>query len=936
MPDRVPPNDKQALSNPDRLSPEMAEPRARPTLLIARERELGLIEQVLESLPHAGGGLLLWGAAGVGKTALLTAAAEGARARGYLVLRASGSQFERDLPFAGLHQLLHPIVDRIDGLAVPQRDALRVALGLATERQPDLFHIGLAALNLLGDVAATTPMVLVVDDCHWLDSSTVEVLAFVGRRLHADAIGIVGAARDIGDMPLAASGLAEVEVRSLDDQAAAELLLSRAPDLPQALRARILVEAAGNPLALVELPSAIVQSPGETLREPLALTTRLERSFAARHDKLPESTRALLLVASLDEVVTLGEAIGAASLLVGSDVMLQDLEPAVDERLVRVVDTRLTFPHPLVRNAIHQATTVTALRDAHLALVRVLSYSPERQVWHRAAAALGPDEEVATALDGMASDAVRRGAPGEAASALARAAVLSVDPQARAGRMLRAGEHGVRVGRRGFVASVLEDAARLDLSPLDQARLALIREAFEPGVDGEPSVILALVSHARSAATADHPDLALELLIAAASNAFWAAHTDETREAIREAAASLGVASRDPRQLAIEAFIAPAEDIDDVVTLLRPWQGIQDLSADGLLLLGSAAFAACDHELSVGFLSASVDGLRAEGRLERLAQALVMRAWSGIHVGRWDLAAPDAQEAYLLSEETAQPIWGAGATAALAWLAAVRGQEDDASELVMAAEHVALPARSRAVCSLTTLSRGMLALARGESEVAYQHLRRMLDPTDLAHHQMTSAWGIAGLADAAMAIGSAPEAGELIADLAERGERRGSGVHRRMVAHARAVLASDAEAGGLFVAALEQVREPAFDRARLQLAHGSWLRRHRRIVEARDALRAARETFDATGAVPWGERAREELRASGESSMVRRPGVLDDLSPQELQVAQMAGAGLTNREIGERLYLSHRTVASHLYRVFPKLNVTSRAQLRDALTAGGS
>jgi ATP/maltotriose-dependent transcriptional regulator MalT len=300
------------------------------------------------------------------------------------------------------------------------------------------------------------------------------------------------------------------------------------------------------------------------------------------------------------------------------------------------------------------------------------------------------------------------------------------------------------------------------------------------------------------------------------------------------------------------------------------------------------------------------------------------------------LAAPDAQEAFLLSEETAQPIWGAGASAALAWLAAVRGQHDDAEEFVLAAERVALPARSRAVCSLTTLTRGMLAQARGESEVAYQHLRRMLDPTDLAHHHMTSAWGIASLADAAIAIGSAPVADELIADLAARGERRGSAVHRRMLAHASAVLASNSDAGGLFVAALEQVREPAFDRAQLQLAHGIWLRRHRRIVEARDALRAARETFDAIGAVPWGERAREELRASGEGSTMRRPGALDDLSPQELQMAQLAGAGLTNREIGERLFLSHRTVASHLYRVFPKLNVTSRAQLRDALAAGQS
>jgi ATP/maltotriose-dependent transcriptional regulator MalT len=326
--------------------------------------------------------------------------------------------------------------------------------------------------------------------------------------------------------------------------------------------------------------------------------------------------------------------------------------------------------------------------------------------------------------------------------------------------------------------------------------------------------------------------------------------------------------------------------------------------------------------------------MREQGRLNQLAQSLVMRGWSEVHLGHWDIAASDAQEAATLAKETAQAIWEAGAHVAQAFLAAVRGDEEAALSLAAAADEIVLPARGRAVIAVVQLTRGVAALGAGRNEEAFEHLRRMLDPSELSHHRMTNHWALVGLCEAAVQIGRADEARTALHDLERNAAYMPSPLFHQALRHARALLAPDSDAEKSYSDALAlNENAPPFERARLQLAYGIWLRRQRRASDARAPLRAARDAFDALGAIPWGVRARRELRASGESSRRRSPDARDELTPQELQIAQMAADGLSNREIGQKLYLSHRTIGFHLYRVFPKLGIKSRAELGRALSA---
>jgi ATP/maltotriose-dependent transcriptional regulator MalT len=310
-----------------------------------------------------------------------------------------------------------------------------------------------------------------------------------------------------------------------------------------------------------------------------------------------------------------------------------------------------------------------------------------------------------------------------------------------------------------------------------------------------------------------------------------------------------------------------------------------------------------------------------------------MRSWSEVHLGHWDIAASDAQEAATLAKETAQAIWEAGAHVAQAFLAAVRGDEEAALSLAAAADEIVLPARGRAVIAVVQLTRGIAALGAGRNEEAFEHLRRMLDPSELSHHRMTNHWALVGLCEAAVQIGRADEARTALHDLERKAAYLPSPLFHQALRHARALLAADSDAEKSYSDALAlNENAPPFERARLQLAYGIWLRRQRRASDARAPLRAARDAFDALGAIPWGVRARRELRASGESSRRRSPDARDELTPQELQIAHMAADGLSNREIGQKLYLSHRTIGFHLYRVFPKLGIKSRAELGRALT----
>ncbi|MBB5867567.1 DNA-binding CsgD family transcriptional regulator [Allocatelliglobosispora scoriae] len=898
------------------------------TVLFGRQTQLRHLDDLVRHAAERGGALVLRGEAGIGKSALLRAARGIARDSGMLVLSTSGVEAESVLPFAGLHTLLRPLLARAEDLPGPQREALLAAFGMAEAATSDLFLIALAALNMLVDAAADTAALLIVEDAHWLDPASAEVLAFVARRLESDPVVLLAAVRDGFDSSLAA-GLAELRLERLDPTAAAAVLDARAADLPPDVRSRLLAEADGNPLALVELPTAARLTDHDIL--PPAdrpLTIRLEEAFAARVSGLPDSTATLLVVAALNDGDAISEALDAATVITGTAVTVDDLTPALAAQLVTVDGQAVRFRHPLMRSAIQQRAGIAQRHAAHSALARVLTRDPDRRVWHRAASSHGPDESIAAELEEAAALARRKGAVVTAVAALERSAVLSGDPDRRAARLLLAAEAAVELGRHDVVVRLVRQADALPLSSRQRAQLLWIGASFDGGLRDESRKPGALADVAERVAADGHTSVALRLLNLAALRCFWTHDDPAARHRIVGVAESLPVGPDDPDLLAILAFAAPIERGTAVIDGLRRGAARAAGDPEALRLVGSAAVLVGAFDLAARCCGESIGELRAQGRLGLLVRALGAQAWSAAHLADLGVGIPAAEESSRLARETSQPLFLAIGQATGAVLAALRGHEDHARDLAAEAERAALSGGIRPVLATAQLARGLAALGAGRYLDAYEHLRRMHDPADPSFHPALRCFALAELADAAVHCGRRAAITELVAQLEVLGGMTPAPALHAGLRYARAVLADDADAEALYQAALlaESVQWP-FTRARTQLAYGEWLRRQRRIAECRAPLRAARDTFDTLGTIPWGERARQELRASGEASHRRSDEVSDRLTAQELQIAQMAAEGLTNREIGQRLYLSHRTVSSHLHRIFPKLEITSRSQL---------
>jgi DNA-binding CsgD family transcriptional regulator len=898
---------------------------------VGRESELRTLDELVDGVRDRGAALVLRGGPGIGKSVLLHAARERAQGRAMLVLTTTGTQMEAHLPFAGLHQLLRPVVAGAHELPAPQRDALLGAFGMTEAPSPDLFLVALAALALLTDTAASAPVFLAVEDAQWLDWASAEVLAFVARRLESDPVVMVLALRDGCDSALDDAGLPELRLAGLDPDVAATLLDAHAPGLAAPLRDRILDEAEGNPLALVELPVAIAvaqRSHTELLSTGLPLTARLEKAFAARQSEFPAATRTVLLVGAANDGGMVADVLAAASIIDGEARSVDDFAPAVSAGLLDVRSRQLRCRHPLVRSAIYQAATDAERRAAHRALSEVFSDQPDRRVWHLAAATTTADEMVARELMEAAHRAQQRGGTGLAVSAVERAAELTPDAATRARRLLRAAELAFELGRRETVLRLVDEAAPLPLGVPERTQVTWLREIFDDGLPGSPAGVHSLVDVAEAVADAD-ADLALKLLGGAGLRCWWADLGDDVRRRVVCVAERVPVDVGDPRLLSVLAAAAPLSRAALVLAALRVVpRGTCDPGA--ARLYGLAAVAAGDPDLAAPFLSIAVDGLRAEGRMGLLAQALVLRAWTGVQHGNVKLATADAEEACRLGHETSQPFLATRSRTAQAVLAGMRGDEAGAEAFAAEAEAASLPTRASALLADVQLSRGITALGGGRPDEAYGHLRRMFDPGDPAHHYAKTPWAIGDLAEAAVLSGQVKEAGAFLAALERSDEARAASPRLQVaLAYARPLLADVETAEGLFKAGLcsDLARWP-FYRARLLLAYGGWLRRQRQVAESRAPLRTARDAFDALGTVPWANRARQELRAAGEGS--DRPPVRawDQLTPQELQIAEMAAGGLSNREIAQRLYLSHRTVGSHLYKIFPKLGITSRHELR--------
>jgi DNA-binding CsgD family transcriptional regulator len=901
--------------------------------LVGREAELAVVEDRLALLGDRGSALIVRGEAGVGKSALLDAARRSAAARGLTTLSSAGRRSETPVAFAGLHRLLRPVLAEVDRLPPPQRTAVQAAFGVRETPEPDFFMIALATLELLSEAAAGHPLLLVIEDAELLDDATFDVLMFVARRLEFEPICMLVAARDGAGSRIDDAGLPEVRLAPLDDAASALLLDATADGLPLDARRRILAEAAGNPLALVELPRAVLAGLDPTSSAPLPLTQRLERAFAVSTAGLSAPVRSVLLVAALDDGGDQERILSAASILAGRAVGAAELAAAQAVRALRLDGDAVRFRHPLVRSAVYQGSPAVQRRAAHQALAGVYAGEPDRAVWHRAAALLTADDRVAAQLEAAGERAARRGAAAEAVAALERAARLSTGDLRRGRRLLRAARIAYDLGRLDAGTALVHEAQHLDLP---HREMTTVRYLLELGRDdswsGEAG-IHCLVEIAGELHGIGDTDAAVEALQAAAVRCWWESPDQRTRDLVGSAAERFDLAPEDPRSISIHAQADPIAT--GRVVLKRITGRPPDLTDPvGMYHLGSAANAVWAYDVALTFLAVAVDGLRAQRLTGLLARALVAQAWAAVHMAREPLAVSAAEEGMALARGIGQPRWAVVAQLAKATIFAERGDFAVAEALTRQAEAVILPAGATPMLALAQFVRGRGAVAHQHYAEGLVQLRRTLDPDDPGHHPFIGAWGLSDLVEAAAHTGATDEARAHLRQLEELAAQTSGSLLLATAGYARAVSAGDDTAEALFETAIGRDLTGWHGyRSRMLLWYGRWLRRRRRVTESRVHLRAALDGFDALAFPELARTTRQELRASGERPEHATPDAWEQLTPQELRIARLASTGETNRAIGEQLFLSPRTVQSHLYRIFPKLGITARNQLRDVMSS---
>jgi DNA-binding CsgD family transcriptional regulator/tetratricopeptide (TPR) repeat protein len=794
-------------------------------------------------------------------------------------------------------------------------------------------------LHLLSNTAARAPVLVVVDDVQWLDPSSCDVIAFVARRLESDPILLLCALRDGFSSVLTDADLPQFYLEGLDEAASATLLDAQAGALDPAVRTRLLEHAAGHPLALIELPKALYAKgydDDEPLPPWLPLTARLERAFSMRAAELPLATRRLLLVAATDESGIVAEILSATGLLTdGAPISENDLDPAIEAGLIDLAGSVILFRHPLIRSALYQAASPTQRRETHAALATILADQPDRAIWHRVATLAGHDEQLASDLAAAADRAMRQGALAVAATALQRAARLTSEP-ARQGAWLLQACYWAHDVDTNLVRRLLSDLERLDLSPQQREEALWLREVNEQEGRQWTGVarVRPRVEIAERALLEGDVEGALNHLWEIAIRCFWANPDQETRTLVAVAAARLPAPQMHPKLI---ATLACADPIECGATVL---ERLSRLSTEGgdpaaAWFYGIASVAVGAFDRAATFLDPAIAALRIRGQLASLSNALVAQALATRYTGNWQKAVPAADEALRLARETRQSLWGATAQALGAAIDGLRGETARAVASANEADRVLRGVSANPLLALVQLARGATALTAGRYDAAFEHLWRVCDPTDIAYHPIVRCWAVTDLVEAAIHSSHLEQAQALTDEMESLARQSPFPILLAGLRYVRPLLASDDGAEALFLAGLEaNLTDLALTRERLQLAYGSWLRRHRRVVESRTWLRTARDALDAYGAIPWAERARQELRASGETTRPHEPEARERLTPQELQIALLAADGLSNREIGQRLYLSPRTVGFYLYKIFPKLGIASRAQLSTALGAG--
>jgi DNA-binding CsgD family transcriptional regulator len=914
-----------------------------PGPIVGRAAQLARLAATVDAAPEHGQVLVVLGDAGMGKTTLLTSAADRAGSAGMRVLWATGRESEASLAFSGLHELLSPVLEAAANLPYRQAQALLGALGLAAEpAAADRLVTGIAALTLLSDVSAAAPVLAVIDDAQWLDRSSLDVLAFVSGRLDAERVVLLLGARGRAAPAGFVKGVAELRLEPL---AAADsgLLLDRQPRPPRGhARAQVLAQAAGNPMALIELAKAIADDPAASRRwaaEPLPPGDRIAAVITTRLAMLPEAVQEALLLAAVAEGTDVRTAAGG---IPGFDA--QALAPAERAGLVTVDRTGVRFSHPLVRSAIYHSASFSGRAAAHRQLAGTLNDQPDRQAWHLAAATLHPDERVASLLEATAVHAQRRGGMAAAAAALERAAELSPAPRDQARRLVSAASAAVAAGQGDWVQDLTARALTIATEPETRLR-ARSNAGWALAYAGRrPAAFAALISVAEEA-SADFPALAWEALADAATAAYQAGAPD-SRQAVsrvlrlledRQPTLSPGRgphAGMSARKAWILACTDPVGARSQLVPYLRSLAGAP-VDEAALWRIGSAAWLLDESGLAARMLQDAMDRLRAPGRRGTSGGGLTALGWLHFDTGRWEEALEAAAEAAGLAEANGMAMVAASADAITATVLAMRADSGQARRHAERALAAVDPAESGLIASRAWRALGVAALADGDHFLAFTQLCQLFSAQGTPVHNVFSYLGVADLADAAARADRRHEGHGLIERALGALDGAGSSRLEQLIARARGILADPAGAGAYFAAALaDRAGEQwPFERAQLRLDYGEWLRRQRRINDAKPELVLALETFRRLRARSWVQRAEAELRASGVAitGPQHTPGPLTELTPQQRQIVRLAAAGLTNREIGDRLLLSPRTVASHLYRSFPKLGITDRHKLRDVI-----
>jgi DNA-binding CsgD family transcriptional regulator len=904
-------------------------------VLIGRESECERLEELLDrARVGRSGALVIRGEAGIGKTALLDYAAETA-AEGMTVVRALGVESEAELEFSALLDVCRPLLDHLPEIPEPQAAALRAALDLGPGVDVDRFAIGAATLGLLAAAAEANPLLVLVDDAQWLDPSSGDALFFATRRLQADRVLVVCAVREGEGRPLETRGIEAMTLTGLSPDEAARLLGQQA-EVPPEVSERLYEATGGNPLALIELPSLLTpeQIAGVVpLADPLRAGASVERAFARRAEELPDDGRRALLVAAVsmsDAMKPLVDALGS----LGVDASA--LEPAEDAGLVQVGGGRFEFRHPLVRSAVYHAALPSERRAAHRALAAAhVDGNDAQRAWHLAAAALGPDEQVAASLATVAERARERRAHAEAAAALEKAAWLTPDPAKRLERLARAAEDVWDGGDSHDALRLVAEAEPLGVANADRARLLELRgrierrvgvlatacdllleaESLIGGTDRlEQARILSYAAPA--AAGAGELPLALEIArrlrdLAPRDDSFLDAHADEMLGWVL----SLSGHHEDARpylERSVDVFLAAER---------TTWLA---LAIAGMALRFLERLAESDELALRAARMAREEGPRA------LLTALELLTLSDVQAGRWALAEARIDEGLELARPLAHADQRLLMLMRLATVEAARGDEDRCrvrtEEIVAGADacgFIAVRPQAQATLGLLELGLQRLDPAIDALERAAAEIERLgLHDRDTTPHP--------DLVEALLRSGRHEQAAEVLARYAERARRGTPLWGGALLARCQGMLAEDeleAEAHFDDALALHAQVEDRFQQARTLLVFGERLRRTGRRRDARERLHVSLKLFEQLDARPWSERARRELRASGERLRRRADLEAEQLTPQELQIALQVAEGKTNKDVGAALFLSHKTVEFHLSRIYRKLDINSRAEL---------